>query len=194
MKNRILAAYPDSEFVTKKSEKLFVADFSKRTNKERGIEISEEQPKDPNDNDLPMHYLVINNTDRHPIDYNVFDDSQFKDNIGLHLPHGECCFFPTINDGRSWFCIVEIKDCKPRNASNYREDIKEKMDSMFEIFRKKVGIPNSIYFIASMPRKKVNHDQTIFDDYVSKKNYRKAFLVASNSATIIDNHQFDPYK
>ena len=107
MKNRILAAYPESEFVTKRSEKLFVADFSKRTNKERGIEISEEQPKDPNDNDLPMHNFVINNTNRHPIDYNVFDDSQFKDNIGQHLPHGECCFFPTINDGRSWFCIVE---------------------------------------------------------------------------------------
>ncbi len=67
------------------------------------------------------------------------------------------------------------------------------MDSMFDVFRNQVGISNTIYFIASFPRKKTDFDQSMFDDYVDKKKYRKAFLIVSNTATIIDNHIVDPY-
>lgn len=194
MKNRILAAYPDSVFVTKKPEKLFVADFTKRTNNERGVEFFEEQPKTPADPNKDMPCFVLNNPSRQSIEYSVFGTDQFKDEDGNNLKQGECCVFPTNNDGRSWFCIVEIKDCAVNKVSQYKKNIAEKMKSMFEIFRNKVGISNTIYFMASFPRQKAGFDQSMFDDYVDMKKYRKAFLVASNSATIIDNHLFDPYK
>lgn len=191
MKNRILEKYPDSVFTTTRFQKVYFADFSKRTNKNRGVEVSETLPKDPNDENLDMDCFVMDNSHCHSLDCNVFDDLQFVDKDGKQLPHGECCVFPTINDGRSWFVIVEIKDSKEK-VSSFKKNIEGKMDSMFDIFRNQVGITNTIYFIASFPPKTI-HDQSMFDDYVSKKNYRKAFLVASNSATIIDNHQFDPY-
>lgn len=193
MKNRILAAYPESEFVTKKPEKLFVADFTKRTNNERGVEFFEEQPTTPADPTKDMPCFIINNPNKQSVEYSIFDTDQFKDEDGNSLKQGECCVFPTNNDGRSWFCIVEIKDCAVNKVSQYKKDIAEKMKSMFEIFRNKVGIPNTIYFVASFPRKKTIHDQSMFNDYVDMNKYRKAFLVVSNSATIIDNHLFDPY-
>ena len=193
MKNRILAAYPDSEFVTKRSEKLFVADFTKRTDSKRGVEFFEEQPKTPADPNKDMPCFIMNNPSRQSIEYSVFDTDQFKDEDGNSLKQGECCVFPTNNDGRSWFCIIEIKDCAVNKVSQYKKDIAEKMKSMFEIFRNKVGIPNTIYFVASFPRKKTIHDQSMFNDYVDMKKYRKAFLVASNVATVIDNHIIDPY-
>lgn len=193
MKNRILAAYPESEFGTKRSEKLFVADFTKRTNNERGVEFFEEQPTTPADPTKDMPCFIINNPNKQSVEYSIFDTDQFKDEDGNSLKQGECCVFPSNNDGRSWFCIIEIKDCAVNKVSQYKKDIAEKMKSMFEIFRNKVSISNTIYFMASFPRKKADFDQSMFDDYVDMKKYRKAFLVASNSATVIDNHLFDPY-
>ena len=193
MKNRILAAYPESEFGTKRSQKLFVADFTKRTDSKRGVEFFEEQPKTPADPNKDMPCFVMNNPSRQSIEYSVFNTDQFKDEDGNSLKQGESCVFPTNNDGRSWFCIVEIKDCAVNKVSQYKKDIAEKMKSMFEIFRNKVGIPNTLYFMASFPRKKADFDQSMFADYVDMKKFKKAFLVASNAATIIDNHQFYPY-
>ncbi len=191
MKNRILNKYPDSVFTTTRSQKVYFADFSKRTNKNRGVEVSETIPKDPNDENLDMDCFVIDNSNCHSFEYNVFDDLQFHDENGKQLPHGECCIFPTINDGRSWFVILEIKDTTEK-VSNYKKNIEGKMDSMFKVFRNQVGITNTIYFIASFPPKTI-HDQSIFNDYVDLKNYRKTVMVVSNSATIIDNHSLDPY-
>ncbi len=193
MRNRILAAYPDSTFGATKSETIYIADFTKRTTKfeksqKRGVEFLFIHPCDPNDAQQNMPCLVLDNHNHISIDYNIFDDSQFIDENRNQLKHGECCFFPTKNDGRSWFSIVEIKDCIPGKISEYKQNIIEKMDSMYSIFRNSVSIPNTIYFIVSFPRKKTLHNQALFDDYVDKKKYKKAFLVVTNSATIIDTH------
>ena len=194
MRSRILKKYPKSDFATSKSEKLYVADFTKRTNNERGVEFSEEQPKTPSDSTKDMPCFILSNPSKQQIDYSIFATQQFTDEDGNSLKQGECCVFPTNNDGRSWFCIIEIKDCTADKISQYKKDIAEKVKSMFDIFRNKIGIPNTIYFIASFPRKKTAFDQSMFDDYVDMKKYRKAFLVTSNYATIVDNHCFDPYK
>jgi len=194
MKNKILAKYPNSIIQTTKSEQLFVADFKKRTNNLRDVEISIYQPQDPNDANRMMPCYLINNPHRQSLEYNIFDDTQFVDQFNNQLKHGECCLFPTINDGRSWFCIVEIKDCSVNQISGYKQDISEKAKSMFDIFKNEVGISNPIYFVASFPRNKTAFDQSMFDDYIDMKKYKKAHLVVSNSSTVIDNHLFDPYK
>ncbi len=193
MKNKILAKYPNSIIQTTRSERLFVADFKKRTNNLRDVEISIDQPQDPNDANRLMPCYLLNNPHRQSLEYNIFDDTQFVDQFNNQLKHGECCLFPTINDGRSWFCIVEIKDCSVNQISGYKQDIAEKAKSMFDIFKNEVGISNPIYFVASFPRNKTAFDQSMFDDYIDMKKYKKARLVTSNSSTIIDNHLFDPY-
>lgn len=193
MKNKILAKYQGSTFHTTKSTQLFVADFKKRTNNERDVEISESQPQDPNDATRLMPCYVMNNPYGQSLQYNIFDDNQFVDDSNNQLKHGECCIFPVKNDGRSWFCIVEIKDCSVDKISGYKQDIAEKAKSMFDIFRNVVKIPNPIYFVASFPRNKTDFDQSMFDDYIDMKKYRKTHLVTSNKSTVIDNHQFNPY-
>ena len=194
MKSKILISYPDSVFNKTKDTPIFIADFRERTQNIRGVEISVDQPQDPNAPNEEMPCFVLNNPSRQTLDFNIFDDNQFKDEDGKDLKHGEGCFFPTKNDGRSWLCILEIKDCAPRNVSSYNKDVFEKVESMYAIFRGKVGIPNAIYFIVSFPQKKTSFNQYIYEDYVEKKRMKKAFMVATNSATVIDNHIFYPYK
>ena len=194
MKNKILTACPNSTFGSTKSEVIYIADFTKRTAQyenslRRGVEFLFDQPIDPNEPQKIMPCLVVDNSNRISVDYNVFDDKQFIDEDNNQLKHGECCFFPTKNDGRSWLSIVEIKDCIPGKISDYKQNIIEKMDSMFRVFRNQVSIPNTIYFIVSFPRKKTVFNQALFNDYVDMKKYKKAFLVVTNSATIIDTHE-----
>lgn len=194
MKNRILSAYPDSTFETTKSETIFIADFTKRTTKfeksqRRGVEFLFVQPCDPNNNRREMPCFVVNNPNHQSVDYNVFDDHQFKDKYGKDVKHGECCFFPTKNDGRSWFCILEIKDCSVNQISGYKRNLAEKLESMINIFRNDVSIPNKIYFIASVPRNKTALNHALLSDYVDMKKYRRAVLVVTNSATIVDTHE-----
>ena len=194
MRNRILAAYPDSEFEERKSEVFYIADFTKRTanfdkSLKRGVEFLDSQPSDPNEPQKPMPCLIVQNPNHVSVDCNVFDDNQFLDDKGNQLKHGECCFFPTKNDGRSWFTVAEIKDCIPGKVSDYKRNIQETMDSVYEIFRNIVSIPNKFYFIVSFPRKKTALNQALFSDYVDMKKYRRAFLVVTNSAIIIDTHE-----
>lgn len=194
MKSRILATYPGSVFGTTKSGKIYIADFTKRTasfeaSQRRGVEILYTQPCDPNDTQKVMPCLVVENPNHVSIDCNLFDDAQFVDKDRNQLKHGECCFFPTKNDGRSWFCIVEIKDCAVNKMSEYKKNIAEKWDSMYKVFRKGVLIPNTIYFIVSFPRNdKLRNNHALLADYVDMKKYKKAVLVVTNSATIIDTH------
>lgn len=194
MKNKILKSYPNSVFDTKKDTPIYIADFKERTQNIRGVEINVAQPHDPNTPNEEMPCFVLNNPSHQTLEFNIFDDNQFKDEDRKDLKHGEGCFFPSKNDGRSWLCILEIKDCAPGNVSSYNKDVFEKMESMYTIFRSKVGIPNTIYFIVSFPQKKTSFNQYIYEDYVEKKRMKKTFMVASNSATVIDNHFFDPYK
>lgn len=192
MKNKLLNKYPNSAFNNTKATEIFIADFTKRTAGQRGVEITEDQPSDPNDSNKKMPCFVIDNPNTQSIEYNIFDDKQFVDDNNNQLKHGECCFFHSKNDGRSWFAILEIKDCQANQISGYRKDIAEKFKSMFNIIRKSVGISNTIYFIASFPRNKTNFNQSMFDDYIDMKKYKKAFLVTSNKSTVTDNHLFDP--
>lgn len=194
MRNKILATYPESVFEEKKSENIYIADFTKRTSSlepplRRGVEFLESQPSDPNETQKFMPCLVVQNPNHIAVDCNVFDDKQFVDEDKNQLKHGECCFFPTKNDGRSWFSVAEIKDCIPGNVTDYKRNIQEKMDSMYSIFRSTVSIPNKFYFIVSFPRKKTALNQALFTDYVNLHKYKRAFLIVTNSATIINTHE-----
>ena len=121
MKNRILAAYPESEFGTTNSRQIFVADFTERTKSVRGVEIHEVLPNDPNDETVEMDCCAIANESALQIDYNVFRDNQFKDEEDEDMKHGECCMFPNKNDEKSWTLFIEIKDCKGSRVFKYKQ-------------------------------------------------------------------------
>lgn len=194
MKSKILAKYPGSVFVVMRSNIFYVADFTKRTQNQRGVEILVSQPCNPNDPTKLMPCLVVENPNGISIDCNVFDDCQFVDGDGNQLKHGECCFFPSSNDAASWFSIVEIKDCLPSKVSKYKQDIQEKMDSMFQIFRNDASVANRIYFIVSFPRRKTAMNDTIYIDYVAIKKYKGFFPLVSNHVVIADAQTIDVKK
>lgn len=124
MKNKIQKEYPLALMGELDSENLFVADFTERTKSERGIEIHIMVPMCP-DSDKNMDCLEVKNPQKQVIAYNIFDDHQFKTDEGKDIQHCECCLFPDIEDGKHWVAFVEIKDCKIKNVSNYKDKVKE---------------------------------------------------------------------
>lgn len=198
MKSRILATYPDSVFGTTKASKIYVADFTKRTDNKRGVEIGEMQPKDPNDASVYMDCCVIVNDNALQIDYNVFKDNQFKDEEDEDMKHGECCLFPTVNDEKTWVLFVEIKDCKGSRISKYKHNVKEKLILNVEEFRKQgVIIDNNVYGVVAFPRKKTAFNEMIVSDPIEYKKFYKEHgihLVPVNEVSIKDDKIIEFYK
>lgn len=125
------------------------------------------------------------------IDYNILEDDQFKDNGGKDIQHCECCFFPTVNHDTSWLAFVEIKDCKPKNISDYKNKVKLQIILTVQMFRRANIIGRQqIYGIISFPRKKKTaFNQTIFDDYTGYKRLYKEHKIhfyATNKALVCD--------
>lgn len=193
MKNRILSVYPNSELGQSTSSSLYVVDFTERTGNARGVEIHNAVPKVP-DGNIDMDCMKMSNPHRLSIDYNIFDDHQFKDDAGNDLSHGECCLYPTENDDKTWIAFVEIKDCKVKNIINYKDKVKEQIISTVQSFRDGNIIDRqNVYGIVSFPRRnKTAFNQTIFDDYTEYKSFyheHKIHFYATNEVVVEDSYK-----
>ena len=189
MKNRILETYPQAMIGESDAITLYVADFTERTNSERGIEIRETKPSVPN-SDKAMDCFVMLNPQGVNILYNIFDDHQFKTVDGMDMQHCECCLFPKTDVGESWITFLEIKGCKRSNIARYKDKAKEQIISSVDIFRNN-GIVSSeqrIFGVVSFPRKgKLTFNQTIFEDYSEYKRLYKKHKIhfyATNEVTV----------
>ena len=143
---------------------IYVADFSLRTEGERGVEIYTENPLTP-DGTQAMDCLTLTNEEKLNIDFSIFDDHQFKkEGKDKDDSHCECCFFLSDSDESSWISFVEIKDCKPKNVLSYKEKVKEQIISTVNHFKKKGIIAENkrIYGIISFPRR----NKVAFNDYI----------------------------
>ena len=162
---------------------IYVADFSLRTEGDRGVEIYTEIPLTP-DGTQVMDCLTLTNDEHLNIDFSIFDDHQFKkEGKDKDDSHCECCFFLTNSDESPWISFVEIKDCKPKNVLTYKEKVKEQIISTVSHFRKKgiIAEDKRIYGIISFPRR----NKVAFNDYIfrthqdimeMKKKYGILFL------------------
>ena len=171
MKSRILTAYPRSQFRQGNASVFYIADFTERTESLRKVEIHETIPQTP-DRFQNMDCLTVNNPHTLTIEFNVFEDNQFKEEEGRDIQHCECCLFPAANDDISWVAFVEIKDCKPKNIADYKEKVKEQIISTVQLFRNAhiTTGQQKIYGIISFPRKrKTGFNETIFTDYTEYK-------------------------
>jgi len=198
MRNRILAAYPDSTFGKTDATTIYVADFSKRTNKARDVEIHDVQPKDPNDNTIDMDCCIVVNGNELQIDYNVFKDNQFKNEEDEDMKHGECCLFPSTNDERTWILFIEIKDCKGSRISKYKQDVKDKLILNVGEFRKHgIILNNKVYGVVAFPRKKTAFNEMIVSDPIEYKKFYKEYgihFAAVNDISIKDDYILEYYK
>lgn len=191
MKNKIQSVYPHSVFCSSTAPKLYIADFTERTGSDRKVEFHETIPQVP-DGTTDMDCLVLENSSRLSVICNIFDDNQFKDNEGHDLPHCECVLFPESEQNDISIAFVEIKDCKSKNISVYKDKVKTQIISTVQIFRDKGIIEKQrVYGVISFPRKnKVSFNQTIFDDVTEyKKLYQKykIHFFLTNSISILNS-------
>lgn len=193
MRNRIRALYPDSDISTRESSSFYVADFSRRTKKKRGVEIHDAHPSCPINPDQKMDCMEVSNSASIKIDFNVFNDHQFKDEQNNDIEHCECCFYPTVNHNKSWVAMVEIKDCKPNQIREYKDKVISQIVSATMIFRKRnIITTHNVYGIISIPRMKVSFNNTIFGmppTYAALKRKHKILFAAANKVFIINDTQ-----
>lgn len=191
MRTRIRLHYPNSSISSRTSTSFYVADFSERTKKDRKIEVHHSIPPCPLNSDKSMDCVEIINKKGLSIDFNFFDDNQFKDNENNDIEHCEGCFYPTINHDKSWIAMIEIKDCKTKNISNYKDKVIEQIVSATTIFRNKnIITSHKVYGIIAMPRNKASFNDTIFGmppKYKELKMKHKILFAATNQVVIIDD-------
>lgn len=192
MKNRIQKIYPNSVFEHSAAPNFYIADFTERTNSTRKVEFHESLPQTP-EGDKLMDCLTFENPEGVLVACNIFDDNQFKDGENKDKSHCECCLFPTKKAEKIWTAFVEIKDCKPKNISEYKDIVKAQIISTVNIFKRNgiIGITDTVYGIISFPRKnKVSFNQTIFEDPIEYKNlYKKHKIHFYPSNSIIINSE-----
>lgn len=191
MKSKIRNNYPLSVFCSSASAKMYLVDFTERTKSERKVEFHETIPLVPN-SDKNMDCLIFENPSQLPVVCNIFDDNQFKDEKGKDLPHCECILFPESLQDDISAAFVEIKDCKSKNISVYKDKVKIQIISTAQIFRDKGIIEKRqrVYGIISFPRRnKVSFNQTIFDDVTEYKKLYQKYRVSffpTNNVFIVD--------
>lgn len=190
MKNKIQNNYPSSVFYRSSSAKIYLADFTERTDSKRKVEFHETTPQEPN-SDKDMDCLIFNNPLQLSVVCNIFDDHQFKCEDGKDLPHCECVLFPESKRDDIGAAFVEIKDCKPKNVSVYKNKVKSQIISTVHIFREQgiIGQRQCVYGIVSFPRiKKMSFNHTIFSDVTEYKElyhkYRIHFLPTNNVSIV----------
>lgn len=190
MLEKWVQTYADASLHTFNNQVIYVADFTERSNKERGVEVSVVLPFAPN-SDKAMDCFMINNNKQQSVAFCVFDDNQFKDEEGNDVTHCECCFTPVQdNTSKTWTAFLEIKDCKIHNVSLYSYKAKTQVINTVEQFRRK-GLLNDgrVYGIISIPRRKTEFDETIFTDvFEYKQLFKKTRIhfIATNHIEIKD--------
>lgn len=179
MKSKIHNNYPLSVFCSSTSAKIYLADFTERTNSERKVEFHHTIPQVPS-SDKDMDCLILENPSQLSVVCNIFNDNQFKDENAKDLPHCECVLFPESKQNNAGVAFVEIKDCKSKNISTYKAKVKDQIISTVQIFRNKGIIERlqRVYGIISFPRKnKVSFNQTIFDDVTEYKKLHQKYRI-----------------
>lgn len=171
---------------------IYVADFSLRTEGDRGVEVYTKKPLTP-DETRAMDCLTLINDKQLKIEFSIFDDHQFKKEADecKDDSHCECCFFPSESDESSWISFVEIKDCKPKNIALYRDKAKQQIISTIDHFKKNGIISESkkMYGIISFPRR----TKTDFNDYIlgshqdilEMRRKHGVLFLATNTVSII---------
>lgn len=183
MKSSMVAEFDPDKLghITTQATQFYVVDYTEKTNSERSVEVLEHLPGD-------IDPLIINNPTPVDITTTVFRPQCFMDG-NKELKQCECVMYLTINTISSWIAFIEIKDCKPKNVSEYYKEIKEKFIENVGLFRDRGIIPNNkvVYAIASFPRKGKTNFHNHFIKATEWKQFRdkyKMMIKGTNKITV----------
>ena len=183
MKNRMVAEFGEDKlghFTTEKEE-FYVVDYTEKTDSARSVEVLETLSTD-------IDPLVVLNPAPFDITTTIFKPQCFMDG-DKEFKQCECVMYLTTNTDTSWVVFIEIKDCKPKNASDYHKEIKEKFIVNIDLFREKGIIPQDkvVYAIASFPRKEKTNFHNHFIKATEWKQFRekhKIMIKGTNKITV----------
>ena len=166
MRNKLNANFGEVKLVhtIKDKKEFYVVDFTERTKSARSVEVLETPDIDP---------LTINNPDKLSITTSIFKPQSLVHENNKVIKQCECVMYLTTNTSSTWVLFIEIKDCKPSNASVYHKDVKEKIITNVGFFREKGIIPSDkkVYAVVSFPRK----GKTNFHNHLIKSPEQKHF-------------------
>lgn len=175
-------------FTTEKM-KFYVVDYNEKTKKTdlpRSVEILETIPTD-------IAPLIVYNPILLDITTTIFKPQCFMYGE-KELKQCEAVMYLTANTPASWVVFIEIKDCKPKNASDYHKEVKEKFTVNIDLFREKGIIPQEkiVYAIASFPRKEKTNFHNHFIKATEMKQFRekhKIMIKGTNEITVKNNEK-----
>lgn len=160
MKSKIEAVFDARRFnyISFSDNELHVVDYTERTASARSVEVHNAKPVDINS-------LIIYNPTEIEISTSIFKPQCFIEADGNEPKQCECVMSPMNLTEDAWVLFIEIKDCKPKNASHYHKEAKEKIIANVQLFRNKNILNENkiVYAVVSFPRKaKTNfHNQLI---------------------------------
>ncbi|MDR1524172.1 MAG: hypothetical protein LBS79_02800 [Tannerella sp.] len=136
-------AYDDNE--------IYVVDYSNKSGSAKGVEVHNIKPDDIDD-------LTLKNESHLNITASIFGKQCFMDEENKEIKHCECVLYPTHSNPDTWVLFIEIKDCKPKNVSNYFTSAKEQIIQTVKLFRKcnLLDINKKVHAVISFPRNKTN--------------------------------------
>jgi hypothetical protein len=188
MKNRMVNEFGEDKLlhVTTRKAVFYVVDYTEKTHSTRSVEVLETYPTD-------IDPLTVHNPNPLDITTTIFKPQCFMDGE-KELKQCECVMYLTANTPTSWVVFIEIKDCKPRNASAYHKEIKEKFIVNIDLFRNKEIIPQDkvVYAIASFPRKEKTNFHNHFIKATEWKQFRekhKIMIKGTNEITLKNNER-----
>lgn len=186
MKNRMVSEFGEDKLghVTTQKTKFYIVDYTEKTNSVRAVEVLETLPTD-------IDPLTVLNPTSLDITTTIFKPQCFMDGKE-ELKQCEGVMYLTSNTSESWVVFVEIKDCKPKDVSDYHNEIKEKFIVNIALFRDKEIIPQNkvVYAIASFPRKEKTNFHNHFIKATEWKQFRqkhKVMIKGTNVITVKNN-------
>ena len=197
MKNKILEKFPKKRVDTHNCTRIYIADFTERTESERGVEVSYNMPKCPKNPINDMDVMKIHNNLGLDVIFATFDDNSFKNAEGNDEAHSEGAFF-IDGEEESFFALYEIKDCKPTRISTYKQEIKNKIKCSSRIMRSNGIVPEKkiILGLVTFPRKNKGSFKDYFNnDYLEMKRILKENKInffCSNNFNIKNSSNCNP--
>lgn len=151
MKSSILNFCSKVDFHHRTDSTFFLVDFSKKTNKQRGVEML--------NNETELKGLRIENKLTTTVVIGVFDDHCFKsDDENKDLGHCEAVFFSESygSDSKNWILFVELKYSKSKKFSRDFKKGKEQLLNTISIFRQNGLVEKSklVHAVLSFPERR----------------------------------------
>ncbi|MDR1974488.1 MAG: hypothetical protein LBQ31_07420 [Bacteroidales bacterium] len=148
MQSKILSTFQGQDFLSDNTDKIYIMDYTRQTDGDRGIEMSNIPPTD-------MDAFIIENNPQLEIAFCVFKDGTIKlSGETREKSHCEGILFPANNSDTTWITFLELKYPKKKNLGRELKKAREQLLSTLDLFREQKIIEEKrlVYLIFSAPK------------------------------------------